>query len=65
MPPAARKPHGSPGELGRAQPHFIKVFPHEYKRVLGVARAERPLHSAPRIAASRGRGRASRQVQHG
>src|ERR1700757_4131185 len=23
-------------------PRFIKVFPHEYKRVLGVARAERP-----------------------
>ena len=23
-----------------AQPRFIKVFPHEYKRVLGFARAE-------------------------
>jgi glutamate synthase domain-containing protein 3 len=23
-----------------AQPNFIKVFPHEYKRVLGVARAQ-------------------------
>jgi glutamate synthase (NADPH/NADH) large chain len=25
-----------------AQPKFIKVFPHEYKRVLGIARAEAP-----------------------
>ena len=23
-------------------PRFVKVFPHEYKRVLGVARCERP-----------------------
>ncbi len=27
-----------------AQPRFIKVFPHEYKRVLGVARVEEVLH---------------------
>ena len=25
------------GELGEMLPQFIKVFPHEYKRVLGVA----------------------------
>jgi glutamate synthase domain-containing protein 2/glutamate synthase domain-containing protein 3 len=47
-----------------AQPRFIKVFPHEYKRVLGVARAastdaehHAPI-SAPRVAATA-------EVQHG
>ena len=38
-----------------AQPKFIKVFPHEYKRVLGVARAEAvyasPNHSSPLVGA--------------
>jgi glutamate synthase domain-containing protein 2/glutamate synthase domain-containing protein 1/glutamate synthase domain-containing protein 3 len=47
-----------------AQPRFIKVFPHEYKRVLGVARAAstEPAHhpptTAPRVAAAA-------EVQHG
>jgi glutamate synthase domain-containing protein 3 len=38
-----------------AQPKFIKVFPHEYKRVLGVARAEAvyasPNHASPLVGA--------------
>jgi len=47
-----------------AQPRFIKVFPHEYKRVMGVARAasnETVNHDpipAPRVAAAA-------EVQHG
>jgi glutamate synthase domain-containing protein 2/glutamate synthase domain-containing protein 1/glutamate synthase domain-containing protein 3 len=45
-----------------AQPKFIKVFPHEYKRVLGVARAEAayapPIISSPLVAAGA-------EVQHG
>jgi glutamate synthase domain-containing protein 2/glutamate synthase domain-containing protein 1/glutamate synthase domain-containing protein 3 len=45
-----------------AQPKFIKVFPHEYKRVLGVARAEAvyapPAISSPLVAAAA-------EVQHG
>jgi glutamate synthase domain-containing protein 2/glutamate synthase domain-containing protein 1/glutamate synthase domain-containing protein 3 len=44
-----------------AQPRFIKVFPHEYKRVLGVERVETvyssPTTSSPLMAAS--------EVQHG
>ncbi len=44
-----------------AQPCFIKVFPHEYKRVLGVPRAESvyvsPISSSPLVAAA--------EVQHG
>jgi glutamate synthase domain-containing protein 2/glutamate synthase domain-containing protein 3 len=44
-----------------AQPQFIKVFPHEYKRVLGIARAEAlyvsPTTSSPLVAAT--------EVQHG
>ncbi len=44
-----------------AQPCFIKVFPHEYKRVLGIARAESvyssPTTSSPLVAAA--------EVQHG
>ncbi len=45
-----------------AQPKFIKVFPHEYKRVLGVARVESvyvsPTNSSPLSAATV-------EVQHG
>jgi glutamate synthase domain-containing protein 3 len=45
-----------------AQPKFIKVFPHEYKRVLGVARAEAvyapPNTASPLVAAAA-------EVQHG
>ncbi|MGC9224212.1 MAG: glutamate synthase large subunit [Terracidiphilus sp.] len=45
-----------------AQPKFIKVFPHEYKRVLGVARAQSvyapPTISSPLVAAAA-------EVQHG
>jgi glutamate synthase domain-containing protein 2/glutamate synthase domain-containing protein 1/glutamate synthase domain-containing protein 3 len=44
-----------------AQPRFIKVFPHEYKRVLGVQRVEKyyssPTTSSPVAAAS--------EVRHG
>ena len=44
-----------------AQAHFIKVFPHEYKRVLGVERAEAayvsPSISSPLVGAA--------EVQHG
>jgi glutamate synthase domain-containing protein 3 len=44
-----------------AQPKFIKVFPHEYKRVLGVERAESvyvsPTTLSPLVAAA--------EVQHG
>ena len=39
-----------------AQPNFIKVFPHEYKRVLGVERAEKayssPSHTSPLVTAT-------------
>ena len=48
-----------------AQPRFIKIFPHEYKRVLGFARSEAvsgaayisPAVSSPNVAAA--------EVQHG
>jgi glutamate synthase domain-containing protein 2/glutamate synthase domain-containing protein 1/glutamate synthase domain-containing protein 3 len=48
-----------------AQPRFIKIFPHEYKRVLGFARSEEAsgtaqnssVISSPRVAAA--------EVQHG
>jgi glutamate synthase domain-containing protein 3 len=44
-----------------AQPRFIKIFPHEYKRVLGIARVEEvyvpPITSSPVAAAA--------EVQHG
>jgi len=47
-----------------AQPKFIKVFPHEYKRVLGVARTEAvnasPNHSPRPVTAATAAG-----VQHG
>ena len=43
------------------QAGFIKVFPHEYKRVLGIARADAvyasPINSSPLVIAG--------QVQHG
>jgi glutamate synthase domain-containing protein 3 len=45
-----------------AQPRFIKVFPHEFKRVLGVERVETvyvsPTNSSPLVAATA-------EVQHG
>jgi glutamate synthase domain-containing protein 3 len=45
-----------------AQPKFIKVFPHEFKRVLGVARTDAayapPNTSSPLVAAAA-------EVQHG
>jgi len=49
-----------------AQPRFIKVFPHEYKRVLGIARPESvsgavhaaPANPAPSVAATA-------EVRHG
>jgi len=45
-----------------AQPRFIKVFPHEYKRVLGVPRVEEvyspPKNSSPLVTATA-------EVQHG
>jgi len=44
-----------------AQPRFIKIFPHEYKRVLGSARVDSvyspPITSSPLVAAA--------EVQHG
>jgi glutamate synthase domain-containing protein 3 len=44
-----------------AQPRFIKIFPHEYKRVLGIERVETvytpPAISSPLMAAA--------EVQHG
>jgi len=49
-----------------AQPRFIKVFPHEYKRVLGVARAEAvpsAVHVSPKI--SPPVAAATAEVQHG
>jgi glutamate synthase domain-containing protein 3 len=48
---------------GTEQPKFIKIFPHEYKRVLGVARAQAvyasPIAAPPLVAA------AAAEVQHG
>ena len=45
-----------------AQPKFIKVFPHEYKRVLGVERVDTvyspPITTAPQV-------EAAAEVQHG
>jgi glutamate synthase domain-containing protein 2/glutamate synthase domain-containing protein 1/glutamate synthase domain-containing protein 3 len=44
-----------------AQPHFIKVFPHEFKRVLGIPRVDTvyvsPIQSSPLVATA--------EVQHG
>jgi glutamate synthase domain-containing protein 3 len=45
-----------------AQPRFIKVFPHEYKRVLGVPRAQE-IYSSP--TASSPVGAATAEVLHG
>ncbi len=52
-----------------AQPRFIKVFPHEYKRVLGIARAESAagavsgaVHLSPPKSS---RDAATAEVQHG
>jgi len=45
-----------------AQPRFIKVFPHEYKRVLGVARVD-SLYSAPTTSSPLVT--ATAEVQHG
>jgi glutamate synthase domain-containing protein 3 len=33
-------------------PRFVKVFPHEYKRVLGIARPNDQMKIAPQLAAS-------------
>jgi hypothetical protein len=33
-------------------PKFVKVFPHEFKRVLGVPRAAEELKIAPQLAVS-------------
>jgi glutamate synthase (ferredoxin) len=55
-------------------PRFVKVFPHEYKRVLGVARSERPyvpglVMPAAMASGSPARGEVARdgaaKVQHG
>ena len=62
---APSRPTGSPRAAwilehwADAQPRFIKVFPHEYKRVLGVAGARRqvyvsPADSSPAVAAGGG-----------
>jgi glutamate synthase (NADPH) large chain len=44
-----------------AQPKFIKIFPHEYKRVLGVPRAEE-VYTPPTISSPL---QAATEVQHG
>jgi glutamate synthase domain-containing protein 3 len=44
-----------------AQPRFIKVFPHEYKRVLGIQQAE-AIYSSPATSSPVA---ASAEVQHG
>jgi glutamate synthase domain-containing protein 3 len=51
-----------------AQPRFIKVFPHEYKRVLGVARVESafsPLSEVSISATNSSSLAATSEVQHG
>ena len=51
-----------------AQPKFIKVFPHEYKRVLGVARAtaKSETYVSPVVASPLAKVTAtSAEVQHG
>jgi len=48
-------------DFGKLLPHFVKVFPHEFKRVLGVTRSvAQPEVSAPKPAKS-----AKREVIHG
>ena len=45
-------------------PKFIKVFPHEYKRVLGIARKKEPEHAVP-LAAPVASETGQKQVIHG
>ena len=47
-----------------AQPRFIKVFPHEYKRVLGVPRVE-SVYSVPSDLNFVAAGDGYAEVQHG
>ncbi len=47
-----------------AQPLFIKVFPHEYKRVLGVQRAE-AVYTSPNRMPPLAAAAATAEVQHG
>jgi glutamate synthase domain-containing protein 3 len=48
-----------------AQPLFIKVFPHEYKRVLGVERAQAVYTSPNRMPPLAAATAATAEVQHG
>jgi glutamate synthase domain-containing protein 3 len=48
-----------------AQPKFIKVFPHEYKRVLGVARATAASDAVPVPTTPTPHAVATAEVQHG
>jgi glutamate synthase (NADPH) large chain len=48
-----------------AQPLFIKVFPHEYKRVLGVERAQAVYTSPNRMPPLAAAAAATAEVQHG
>jgi len=45
-------------------PKFLKVFPHEYKRVLGIARQKPSDHAVP-LASSIGAPASQKQVIHG
>ena len=47
-----------------AQPKFIKVFPHEYKRVLGVARATE-FYASPNLSSPLVTAATSAEVRHG
>jgi len=47
------------------QPQFIKVFPHEYKRVLGVERVDTVYSSPVNPANSSSLVTATAEVQHG
>jgi glutamate synthase domain-containing protein 3 len=47
-----------------AQPLFIKVFPHEYKRVLGVERAQ-AVYTSPNRMPPLAAAAATAEVQHG
>jgi glutamate synthase (NADPH/NADH) large chain len=48
-------------QLGRVLPRFIKIYPHEFKRVLGVAACPAALHSRPAVVVPM----AVEQVTHG
>ena len=61
--PAARAPHGSSSTGPTRSRSFIKVFPHEYKRVLGVARAE-AVYALSQTLVAPGDG-STAEVQHG